>query len=172
MVVSVAEPGTGLVTALLLAQGGLVALGLILIDELDNAYGDVYSGSVSTHSLLAALEREALGPAARWRASAAMALDSVQPVPCVLGVAMRGCAARPARAVRQQQVADGVARQMPALEQHGARAHRQQLPAAASMSASVPQRLLDQQAASSRLGVTSSARGNSSRTSDVDGSDR
>ena len=52
MVVSVAEPGTGLVTALLLAQGGLVALGLILIDELDNAYGDVYSGSVSTHSLL------------------------------------------------------------------------------------------------------------------------
>ena len=52
MVVSVAEPGTDLVTALLLAQGGLVALGLILIDELDNAYGDVYSGSVSTHSLL------------------------------------------------------------------------------------------------------------------------
>ena len=52
MVVSVAEPGTNLVTALLLAQGGLIALGLILIDELDNAYGDVYSGSVSTHSLL------------------------------------------------------------------------------------------------------------------------
>lgn len=52
MVVSVAAPGTGLVTALLLAQGGLVALGLILVDELDNAYGDVYSGSVSTHSLL------------------------------------------------------------------------------------------------------------------------
>ncbi|MBU1357635.1 MAG: cytosine permease [Gammaproteobacteria bacterium] len=52
MVVSVAEPGTNLVAALLLAQGGLVALGLILIDELDNAYGDVYSGSVSTHSLM------------------------------------------------------------------------------------------------------------------------
>ena len=51
MVVSVAEPGTGLVTALLLAQGGLVALGLILIDEIDNAYGDVYSGAVSVHSL-------------------------------------------------------------------------------------------------------------------------
>ncbi|HYP86120.1 purine-cytosine permease family protein [Variovorax sp.] len=51
LVVSVAEPGTSLVTALLLAQGGLVALGLILIDELDNAYGDVYSGSVSAHSL-------------------------------------------------------------------------------------------------------------------------
>lgn len=51
MVVSVAQPGTSLVTALLLAQGGLVALGLILIDELDNAYGDVYSSSVSAHSL-------------------------------------------------------------------------------------------------------------------------
>lgn len=52
MVVSVAEPGTELVTALLLAQGGLIALGLILIDELDNAYGDIYSASVSVHSLL------------------------------------------------------------------------------------------------------------------------
>ena len=51
MVVSVAEPGANLVGALLLAQGGLIALGLILIDELDNAYGDVYSGSVSAHSL-------------------------------------------------------------------------------------------------------------------------
>ncbi|VWX63537.1 putative hydroxymethylpyrimidine transporter CytX [Burkholderiales bacterium 8X] len=51
MVVSVAEPGANLVAALLLAQGGLVALGLILVDELDNAYGDVYSGSVSAHSL-------------------------------------------------------------------------------------------------------------------------
>ena len=51
MVVSVTEPGANLVGALLLAQGGLIALGLILIDELDNAYGDVYSGSVSAHSL-------------------------------------------------------------------------------------------------------------------------
>ena len=51
MVVSVAQPDTTLVTALLLAQGGLVALGLVLIDELDNAYGDVYSGAVSSHSL-------------------------------------------------------------------------------------------------------------------------
>jgi putative hydroxymethylpyrimidine transporter CytX len=51
MVVSVADAGTDLVAALLLAQGGLVALGLILVDELDNAYGDVYSGSVSAHSL-------------------------------------------------------------------------------------------------------------------------
>lgn len=51
LVVSVAEPGPGLVSALLLAQGGLVALGLILVDELDNAYGDVYSGSVCIHSI-------------------------------------------------------------------------------------------------------------------------
>lgn len=51
VVVTVAEPGTDLVTALLIAQGGLLALGLILFDEIDNAYGDVYSGAVSGHSL-------------------------------------------------------------------------------------------------------------------------
>jgi purine-cytosine permease-like protein len=44
-------PGVDLVAALLLAQGGLIALGLILIDEVDNAYGDLYSGSVAGHSL-------------------------------------------------------------------------------------------------------------------------
>jgi len=53
VVVSVAAPGADLVTALLLAQGGLLALSLILVDEIDNAYGDVYSGAVSGHSLLA-----------------------------------------------------------------------------------------------------------------------
>jgi nucleobase:cation symporter-1, NCS1 family len=51
LVASVSEPGAPLVTALLLAQGGLLALGLILLDELDNAYGDVYSGAVSASSL-------------------------------------------------------------------------------------------------------------------------
>jgi len=51
MVVSAAEPDANLVNALLLAQGGLIALGLIMVDELDNAYGDLYSGSVSAHSL-------------------------------------------------------------------------------------------------------------------------
>ena len=45
-------PSTNLVTALLLAQGGLIALSLILVDEVDNAYGDAYSGAVSSHSLL------------------------------------------------------------------------------------------------------------------------
>jgi len=52
LVASVSAPGTELVTALLLAQGGLLALSLILLDELDNAYGDVYSGAVSSQSLL------------------------------------------------------------------------------------------------------------------------
>lgn len=52
LVVSVVGSDTSLVAALLLAQGGLIALGLILIDELDNAYGDVYSGSVCMHSIL------------------------------------------------------------------------------------------------------------------------
>lgn len=51
LVANVSEPGTDLVTALLLAQGGLLALGLILLDELDNAYGDVYSAAVSSSSL-------------------------------------------------------------------------------------------------------------------------
>jgi len=51
LVVTVAAPGTDLVSALLLAQGGLLALSLILVDEVDNAYGDVYSGAVSGHSI-------------------------------------------------------------------------------------------------------------------------
>lgn len=51
VLVALTLPSENLVTALLLAQGGLLALSLILIDEVDNAYGDVYSGAVSTHSL-------------------------------------------------------------------------------------------------------------------------
>ena len=51
LLVALTTPSTDLVAALLLAQGGLIALGLILIDEVDNAYGDVYSGSVAGHSL-------------------------------------------------------------------------------------------------------------------------
>ena len=52
MVASVTAPDVDLVNALLLAQGGLIALSLILVDEIDNAYGDVYSGAVSTHSVI------------------------------------------------------------------------------------------------------------------------
>lgn len=51
VVVSVSQPDVDLVNALLLAQGGLIALSLILVDEIDNAYGDVYSSAVSSHSL-------------------------------------------------------------------------------------------------------------------------
>ena len=51
LLVALTTPSTDLVAALLLAQGGLIALGLILIDEVDNAYGDLYSGSVASHSL-------------------------------------------------------------------------------------------------------------------------
>lgn len=51
VLVAVTSPGVDLIAALLLAQGGLIALGLILIDEVDNAYGDLYSGSVAGHSL-------------------------------------------------------------------------------------------------------------------------
>jgi putative hydroxymethylpyrimidine transporter CytX len=52
LVARVTAPGTELLSALLLAQGGLLALGLILLDELDNAYGDTYSAAVSTSSTL------------------------------------------------------------------------------------------------------------------------
>jgi len=54
VLVALVLPSENLVTALLLAQGGLIALSLILIDEVDNAYGDAYSGSVSAHSLIPA----------------------------------------------------------------------------------------------------------------------
>ena len=51
VLVALVLPSQDLVTALLLAQGGLIALSLILIDEVDNAYGDAYSGAVSAHAL-------------------------------------------------------------------------------------------------------------------------
>lgn len=51
VLVALVLPSQDLVTALLLAQGGLLALSLILVDEVDNAYGDMYSGAVSAHSL-------------------------------------------------------------------------------------------------------------------------
>lgn len=51
VVVGSAAHDADMLGTLLLAQGGLLALGLILVDELDNAYGDVYSGSVSANSI-------------------------------------------------------------------------------------------------------------------------
>jgi putative hydroxymethylpyrimidine transporter CytX len=61
MVASISAPDTDLVNTLLLAQGGLIALSLILVDEIDNAYGDVYSGAVSSHSLLPKVSIRAWG---------------------------------------------------------------------------------------------------------------
>ena len=52
VLVALVLPSTDLVAALLLAQGGLIALSLVLLDEVDNAYGDAYSGAVSAHSVL------------------------------------------------------------------------------------------------------------------------
>ena len=51
VLVALTLPSENLVTALLLAQGGLIALSLILIDEVDNAYGDAYSAAMSAHSI-------------------------------------------------------------------------------------------------------------------------
>jgi len=61
MVVSVSAPDANLVNTLLLAQGGLLALGLILLDEIDNAYGDVYSAAVNSHSLWSGLSSRQWG---------------------------------------------------------------------------------------------------------------
>lgn len=51
LIASTTEPSDQLAVLLLSVQGGLLAMGLILLDEIDNAYGDVYSGAVSAHSL-------------------------------------------------------------------------------------------------------------------------
>ncbi len=61
LVITVTGSDIDMVSALLLAQGSLVALGLILVDELDNTYGDLYSGSVCSHSLHAGLGLRAWG---------------------------------------------------------------------------------------------------------------
>lgn len=52
VLVTLTLPSSDLVTALLLAQGGLIALTLILVDEIDNAYGDTYSGALAAHSVV------------------------------------------------------------------------------------------------------------------------
>lgn len=52
MIAASPDKGENFVATILLAQGGLIALGLILFDEFDNAYGDAYSASVSIGTLL------------------------------------------------------------------------------------------------------------------------
>lgn len=51
LIITVIGTNIEMVGALLLAQGGLIALSLILIDELDNTYGDLYSSSVCANNL-------------------------------------------------------------------------------------------------------------------------
>ncbi len=76
LVVATAAPDADLVSTLLLAQFGLIALGLILVDEMDNAYGDVHSGAVSLNHLSGKTSIITWG---KWMAVAAilaaMALD-------------------------------------------------------------------------------------------------
>ena len=55
------QPSDDLVTGLLLAQFGLIALSLIILDELDNAYGDLHSGSVSSERLVSGLSLKMRG---------------------------------------------------------------------------------------------------------------
>jgi len=66
LIASTTEPSEQLAVLLLSVQGGLLAMGLILLDEIDNAYGDVYSAAVSSHSLKPgwSIRRWALGIAA------------------------------------------------------------------------------------------------------------
>lgn len=60
-VTAIGGDGGGVVNALLFAQGGLLALGFILVDELHNSYGDAYSASVSARSVWAFLDLRTWG---------------------------------------------------------------------------------------------------------------
>ncbi len=87
LVISTVQPGAELVATLLLAQGGLVALGLILIDEVDNAYGDVHSGAVSGNFLHRGLSIRHLGMALAVAGTAGalvLPMNSLEPFLLVL----------------------------------------------------------------------------------------
>lgn len=62
VLIAMLHPGGEMMATILLASGGAIALALVLCDEIDNAYGDLYSGSVSTHSLAPWLPLRRLGP--------------------------------------------------------------------------------------------------------------
>lgn len=71
LVISVAPKETDMLATLLLAQGGLIALAFILVDEVDNAYGDVHSGAVSSNFLWPRLRIRRAGTALAGLATAA-----------------------------------------------------------------------------------------------------
>jgi purine-cytosine permease-like protein len=49
--------GTNVIAALMLLPGGLFAVALLALDELDDAFADVYSATVSVHNLAPRLDR-------------------------------------------------------------------------------------------------------------------
>lgn len=61
IIVSNPQQAENFLGTILLAQGGLIALGLILFDELDNAYGDTYSGGVSLSQIFAKINDKIAG---------------------------------------------------------------------------------------------------------------
>ncbi len=61
LIASTAPTDGGMVATILLAQGGLIALGIILLDEVDNAYGDAYSGTQNLGALLPNIGQRGLG---------------------------------------------------------------------------------------------------------------
>ena len=61
LIASTAPSNGGMVATILLAQGGLIALGIILLDEVDNAYGDAYSGTQNLGALFSSISQKTLG---------------------------------------------------------------------------------------------------------------
>lgn len=61
LIASTAPTDAGMVATILLAQGGLIALGIILLDEIDNAYGDAYSGTQNIGALLGKISHKHIG---------------------------------------------------------------------------------------------------------------
>lgn len=62
--------GTGLITAMMALPAGAIAIGLLVFDELDDAFANVYSTTVSVHNLAPNLDR-------RWISVAVGALATV-----------------------------------------------------------------------------------------------
>lgn len=61
LIASTAPTDGGMVATILLAQGGLIALGIILLDEVDNTYGDAYSGTQNLGALFTKISQKKLG---------------------------------------------------------------------------------------------------------------
>lgn len=62
ILIAAVHPGSDMVATILLGASGALALGLLLVDEVDNGYGDLYSAAVSSHSLLPKLPVASFGP--------------------------------------------------------------------------------------------------------------